>query len=187
MTPLRANNRLKQKSDTLLLLTSSGVRRGMFLLLFFVFGIAMIVGFDPTKDFSGSRLGGTIIYLLVLFALIGVAAWSRTLVFDTAEGHIQTVYRLFGMVVKSEEALAIHDLQWVLLQNVQLLNQGTLPLKRGGTLSHLFEVRSRLFRLFLATSEGRFKIDEGNYQDELEREGTYISQFLSIPYKTEEI
>jgi hypothetical protein len=187
MTPLRAHGKLVLKDDNLLLLTSSSSRRIIFFALFVVFAAAMIVGFDAATDLSGSRLFGTIGYAAVLIVLLGVSAWSKTVRFDCEKGRMTTVRSVLGVAVGNDSELELTTVTAVLLQKVQLIKGRDLPLQRSNRLGSLVEPRSQLWRLFLDTGDGRIRLDESNYREELEQEAATIAGFLGVVRKLEEI
>jgi hypothetical protein len=190
MTPLRSHGKLVLKNENLLLLTSSSSRRIVFFLLFVVFGVAMIVGFDPARDLAGSRFLGTLGYAAVLAVLLGVSAWSKTIRFDRAAGRMESEAAVFGFTIKREETCALASIDEVLVQKVQLLKGRDGPFRRSGTLSGLFEPRAQLFRLFLEIDDhdgGRFKLDESNYREEIEHEASVLAEFLGVKSTTQEI
>ena len=187
MTPLRAHGRLVLKNDNLLLLTSSSSRRIIFFFLFAAFAGAMIVGFDPAVDLAGSRLFGTVGYVVVLIILLGVVAWSRTTTFDRQEGRMTTVRSIFGVVVGYGDELELNAVTAVMLQKVQLIKGRDLPLQRSSRLSGLVAPRSQLWRLFLVAGDTRIKLNEGSYHEELEHEAATIAGFLGVVRRLEEI
>lgn len=187
MTPLRAHNRLVLKSETLLVLTSSGSRRLIFIMLTAVFGAALIFGFDPARDLIGSRLIGTVIYGIVMLVLAGVVAWSKEVRFDGSKARIETAYRVFGFEVKQDPSIPFYGIRSVVLQKVQLLQHRDIPLKKSGTLGGLMEARAQLFRLFLDAGDGRLKLDESNYSDQLADCAKMISEFIGVELISDEI
>ena len=187
MTPLRAHNRLVLKSDTLLVLTSSGSIRLIFLLLIAVFGAALVFGFDPARDLAGSRLFGTIIFGIVMLVLLGVVAWAKEVRFDRAKALVETVYRVFGFQVKQDPSIPFYEIRSVVLQKVTLLKDTDVPMKKSGTLGGLIEARSQLFRLFLDTGDGRLKLDESNFREQLAGCAKMMSEFIGVALISDEI
>ena len=185
--PIRAHGRLAIKSEDLLVLASNSRRRLVFLLLFLLLSVAMYFGFNPATDFAGKRLFATFGYMVVLLLMLGVSAFSKSIYFDRGAGEIRTLYTLLGLTVKRGETLPFAEIRRVVLQQAKLMKTGQIPVKRGGVMGGLLEPRSQLYRLFIDTGEKRIKLDESNYGEELQKEGTFISQFLGVPCTAEEI
>ena len=62
-----------------------------------------------------------------------------------------------------------------------------MPMKKSGTLGGLIEARSQLFRLFLDTGDGRLKLDESNFREQLAGCAKMISEFIGVALISDEI
>ncbi len=175
------------KSDDLVYLAQNPVRRIMFFILFLLLGVSMAFAVNPDTDFSGTNLLRTIGYSAVLLVLLGASAWSTVTSFDRDGGSIQTIFRLFGITVRSTLLARMDRVEGVVLQKVALLRENAPYGGRSGVFGNLFTPPAELVRLFLDTDERRINLDEGDSVDKLEKVGIFFAQFLDVEFSREEL
>lgn len=185
MLPQSGRARIIQKSEDLVVLARSPVRRIMFLILFLFLGVTMLFAVDPETDLSGAELLRTIGYALVLLALLGASGWSQITSFDRNENSVERVTLLFGLTLKRDLLTPLDRIEAVVMQKAVLLHDSRGM--RSGVFGNLFEPRSEVQRLYLETDEKRIRIDDGDEEKLLEDAGTFFSQFLDVKFFKEEI
>ena len=159
----------------------------MFFILFALLAAGLVFGLDAVRDLSGSRLLWTIGYIFSEIVLLILSGWSRSIVFDGRAGEITAVKTFFGIVLSRELTTTLESVNRLVLQEVELVKDRDMPFRRIERVGGILEVRSRLYRLFLDYGDGRLKLEEGNYREELEGMGIAIAQFLGAELRHESL
>ncbi len=184
MIPLRSRRRLKITGNNTLLLRSDFVRRITFGIIFLILSAGMVLSFDPSKDLTGARLGGTIFYLVLIIIALFVTALEKLITFDKNRGVIVFCYRIFMMDtgIKRDE-ISIDSLKTVILSTLILLKREGSGIRKGSRLSNYMQNRTVMVRLFLETEERKILIADGSYKDEIEEMGRSIARFLGKSFQ----
>ena len=187
MIPVKAHLFLDFKGDTLLYLRNRMRYRIFYLAGFLLLLFGLIFGMDAEEDFSGSRLGGTLFYLVLLLVFLIQALLSRGFCFDIVSQRVYRVITLAGIqlpLVSSSRSL--ENARGVVVQRIVLLKRVEGE-GRHRRLEDFFRQRSRLFKLYVELRDTKLLLAESTYVEEIEAYAQGISAFLQIPQHWEEI
>jgi hypothetical protein len=172
-----------------LVLRSNPARRLLFLAIAVLLIVGFVLGFDWGEGFSGTNVGGSIFYFLLVVVSLGVASWRQETVFARREKVVRFRKHLLLMRLQDDE-VPLSSITAVILQTVRLIKgreDHVRDFQRGGVFSQMMQRRNTFFRLFLETEKGKLLVEDSSDPGDLSELGTSISQFLGITYRTEEI
>ena len=207
MTPIPGQNNLVVIDDDTIALRPKSSRRTIYLLLFVLLATAAVMGFDPGRDLSGTRLIGTIGFVVVALALLGFAGISTSVIFDRRNKRCSRRQSLFSFTLK-DTSLNIEPAAHLVCQEVELMKSPEANGK-SGFLAGFLTARTHLYRLFLVTSgtgaddeaeasadsavtreeapPSRVKLEETTYPEGISELGKAIADFMAIPFETESL
>lgn len=183
------NRYVARGSEDNFVLRSNPARRILFLAIAVLLLVGFILGFDWSQGFSGERVGGTIFYFILILVSLTVASWTQETAFLRKERVVRFRKHLLFFRLQ-DDTVPIEDVKAVILQTVRLIKgrvDSPREMQRGGMFSQVMQRRNTFFRLFLETTRGKLLMEDSADAGDLSELGTSISQFLNIPYRTEEI
>ncbi len=190
MTPLRPSKRLKSPSDTTMVLETNLASRLVYGALFIVLLVALATNVDASRDFTGNRLIGTVVFLVIMVGLLGVCLSVWRMVADRESGVI-VIQRVLVVMAIRQRQIEMDRVQSLLLRRAVVI-KGSGPSGRvadslhGG--SSLFgrgrRIRQREFvSLHLVTDEGELTLDSATDPAPLRDTGTRLAEFLGVPFE----
>jgi len=188
MTPLRPAKRLKSPTDTTIVLETSPASRLIYGVLFIVLIVALVTNVDLSRDFTGNRLVGTVVFLAILVGLLGVCLSVWRMVADRGSGVIVIQRALVVMVIR-QRRIEMDRVRSLLLRRAVVI-KGSGPSGKGADSlqggSSLFgrgrRIRQREFvSLHLVTDEGELTLDSATDPGALRKTGTRLAEFLGVP------
>ena len=192
MIPLRSRHRLREQGPNVLAMVVSLSRRIGYLALFLILLIAFVINFRPDTHLQGGQLGYTVFFLLLMATTLGVAAWSREVIFDKGQELVIFYSGFFHWSPLSKKhTLPLSAIERILLQEIFLAHHGKREVSpSGGVMGRLqeaIEQRRIFYKLTLDESGRLYSLEESSNRQDLESLGTGIASFLGIPYITESI
>ena len=190
MTPLRPAKRLRFRGDSVVVLETNPSRRVLYAFLFVVLLIALVMNLDPSRDFTGNRLVGTTVFLLIMLALLAVSLSSWRMVCNREAGEI-VVQRVLVVIVLSQRRIETARVGSLVLRRAVLM-KGSGPSGRvadslgaGGSLAGLGRrIRQReLVSLELKLDDETMSLDSATDPASLRTTGSRLAEFLEVSFR----
>lgn len=185
----RSRFTLRQLSEDVLVMKTNPARRLLFAALALLLFVAFLAGFDSASDLSGGRIGGTIFYAVLFLICVVVAVWETRFLFDADDRRFRFERRLLGFQVKGGEQV-LEEGSAVVVQQVRLIRESEQPERKtifSGRFRNYASRRNSIGKLVLETPEHTHFLDDSSNVSELEEIGRGIAEFLSVPYRKEDI
>jgi len=183
------NRYVARGDEDTFVLRSNPARRLLFLAVAVLLLGGFILGFDWQEGLSGTNIGGTIFYFILVLVSLGVASWQQETVFSRRDKLVRFRKQLLLKRLQDDE-LPFSQVTGVVFQTVRLIKgraDHVRDLQRSGVFSQMMQRRNTFFRLFLETDKGKLLLEDSSDPGDLSDMGTSVSQFLGVSFKTEEI
>ncbi len=188
MVPFRSESAIRIKSDDIIVLSKSPRRRIVYGVAAMLLIITTVISLDPTVDFQGGRLFGTIFMFFLIIASALAAGMSRSFIFDRSKNHLLKRHMFLGISLgEPAELLSLDTITAIHLVDLQLLRSRKQEMRdpadraQKAVKSGLFESRAHLHQLSVESAEKKILIQESSYADELEVTAEVLTAFLGVP------
>jgi len=170
--------------------------RLLYLFFFVILLTSMVMSLDPSADFTGGRLAGTVVFFVLLLGSLAFALYSRRLIIDRSRGsaELRKGVLIFPLSAKSYSAAEIRRIvlkRAVLLRGRKTDGETSGGGSRGGasaapkTLQWLFSPgssRHELATLSMELPDESVKLDSSTEPLSLRHVGEELAGFLGVPY-----
>ena len=187
---LRVRSRLSvsHRSDDVLAVQISIVRRLIFGAIAVLLLASFVVSVDFEQDFQSNLIAGLIFYFSITAVCVGIAGWNSVKLLDRRQREIRYESRLFGIPLK-RKILSEVTVEAVTVQTVKLIRESEKPREGmfGRPLRGYLEKRGSYHKLYLDTAERRLILEDSTEITDLQQIGQGLAEFYRVAYKVEEV